>query len=230
MVLAQVNRAKMLGSSNPEWDADALLTAPHPFQFRLLLHVDENGKAKILKEVFTAKADAGADTMLLTDRKTAIAFRGEYPNGTIRRTSSANFPFMAPLALTGGTFMKPDDTITGTITQAYDDKTNPFVHAFHPQHDNVEFNNQKPSTLEDGASGVGDYESWSVTRKISLQFLESDPSNAAGEEWNRSVTGGLYDETVTGLIGQGKPITTRGIFRLTRVKDVKALHSGGVLD
>ena len=69
-----------------------------------------------------------------------------------------------------------------------------------------------------------------MTRKISLTFLESDPSNAAGEEWNRSVTGGLYDETVTGLIGQGKPIKTRGIFRLTKVNDVQSLHSGGVLE
>ena len=137
---------------------------------------------------------------------------------------------MAPLALTGGTFMKPDDTLTGTLAQAYDDKTNPFVHAFHPQHDNIEFNNQKPSKLDNGDEGVGEYESWSVARKISLTFLESDPSSAAGEEWNRSVTGGLYDETVTGLIGQGKPIKTRGIFRLTKVNDVKSLHSDGVLD
>lgn len=230
VVLAEVNRAKMMSSAEPEWDPDRLVPAPHPFQFRLLVHVDANRTARIVKEVFTAKASPEAATMLLADRDTAVAFRGEYPKGSITRTSSANFPFMSPLALYGGRFMAPGDTISGTFTQAYDDKTNPFVHAFHPQHDNVEFNNQKPTKLASGDEGRGEYESWSVTREISLTFADEDPTGAAGVEWNRSVTGGVYEETVSGLTGQGKPVKTRGIFRLMRVNDVDTLHAGGVLD
>jgi hypothetical protein len=230
VVLAQVNRAKTLSSAEPEWGSDNLFTAPHTFQFRLLVHVDEDGNANLLKQAFTAMEDPSDDkTYLLADRETAIAFRGEYPNGTIRRTSSANFPFMAPQPLTGGTFMVPENTISATFTQEYDDKTNPFVHAFHPQHDNVEFNNQKPSKLGDGDEGRGEYESWGVTREVSLTFVAEDP---VGEnvEWNRTVTGGIYEETVTGLTGQGKPIITRGAFRLTKVNDAKTIKSGGSLD
>ncbi len=230
VVLAQVNRAKTLSSAEPEWGSDNLFTAPHPFQFRLFVHVDGSRNVKILKEVYTAKATSESDTMLLTDRATAVAFRGEYPNGTIKRSSSANFPFMAPLALSGGEFMVADSVLSATYTQQYDDKTNPFVHSFHPQHDNLAFNNQKPSKLDSGDAGSGEYESWSVTREISLKFLSDDPSGAAGEEWNRTVTGGVYDETVSGLTGQGKPIKTRGIFRLTKVNDVSSIHSNGVLD
>ncbi|MBP5320865.1 MAG: hypothetical protein J6334_07735 [Kiritimatiellae bacterium] len=224
VALGEVNRAKMLGSSTPEWDPEALMTAPHPFQFRLIVHVADDGTTKILKQVFTAMKSAdAASSDLLTDRETAIAYRGLYPNGSIRRTASANFPFMEPLTLRGGEFMTADAILSATFTQAYDDKTNPFVHAFHPQHDNLAFNNKKPSRKASGDEGVGEYESWGVTREVSLKFLADDPSGAAGDNWNRTVTGGLYTERVSGLIGQGKPIITRGIFRLSKVNDTAEL-------
>lgn len=227
VVLGEVNRAKMLSSDDAvdgQWDSTRMLDAPHPFQFRLLVHVDGSRNAKILNEVFTAKATPESDTLLLTDRATAIAFRERYPGGTIRRTASANFPFMEPLALEGGTFMDGGDTLVATITQQYDDKANPFVHSFHPQHDNIAFNNQRPSKLGSGDEGRGEYESWGVTREISLAFDETDSTGAASPEmWNRTITGGTYEETVHGLTGQGKPIKTRGIFRLTKVNDIPTL-------
>ncbi|MBQ9431475.1 MAG: hypothetical protein IJU44_07980 [Kiritimatiellae bacterium] len=224
VVLGQVNRAKTLGSAQPEWDAEALMTAPHPFQFRLIVHVADDGTVNVLKEVFTAmKSPAASGSDLLTDRNTAIAYRGLYPNATIRRTASANYPFMKPLTLKGGDFMTAGAELSATFTQAYDDKTNPFVHAFHPQHDNLAFNNKKPSKKESGDEGYGEYESWGVTRTVTLKFLADDPSEAAGEHWNRTVTGGEYTERIQGLIGQGKPIITRGIFRLTKVNDAADL-------
>ena len=230
VVLGQVNRAKTLSSAEPPWVSTNLVTAPHPFQFRVLVHVDAEGNAKLLKQAFTAMKNAESDTYLLADRETAVAFRGAYPGGTITRTASANFPFMEPLALTGGAFAVAGVKLSATFTQAYDDKTNPFVHAFHPQHDNLEFNNQKPSKLGDGDEGRGEYESWGVTREISFTFAAEDPVGGANVEWNRTVVGGLYEETVSGLTGQGKPILTRGAFRLTKVNDARRIYSGGSLD
>ena len=64
---------------------------------------------------------------------------------------------------------------------------------------------------------------------FALYSATSSPVGA-NEEWNRTVTGGLYEETVSGLTGQGKPILTRGAFRLTKVNDVKTIKSGGSLD
>ena len=227
VVLGEVNRAKMLSSDDAvdgQWDSTRMLTAPHPFQFRLLVHVDGSRNAKILNEVFTAKATSDADTQLLANRDAAIAFRARYPNGTIRRSASANFPFMEPLALEGGAFMDGGATLSATYTQQYDDKTNPFVHSFHPQHDNIAFNNQRPSKLGSGDEGRGEYESWGVTREISLTFTSEDPTGAASADaWNRTITGGIYEETVHGLTGQGKPIKTRGAFRLTKVNDCPTL-------
>ena len=224
VVLDKVNRAKMFGSSTPEWDPNALMTAPHPFQFRLIVHVDAKGTVNVLKQVFTAKRTPDAEESdLLTDRDTAIAYRGLFPDATIRRTASANFPFMVPLTLTGGEFMAPDTTLSATFTQDYDDRTNPFVHSFHPQHDNTEFRNKTPYVMNSGDFGTGEYESWGVTRTISLKFLAEDPSNAAGQSWNRTVTGGEYSEAINGLNGQGKPILTKGIFRLSKVNDTPTL-------
>jgi len=227
VVLDKVNRAKMFGSSTPEWDPNALMTAPHPFQFRLIVHVAANGTANILKQVFTAKRTPDAEASdLLTDRDTAIAYRGLFPDATIRRTASANFPFMVPLTLTGGEFMAPDATLSASFTQSYDDRTNPFVHSFHPQHDNTEFRNRTPYLMGSGDLGTGEYESWGVTRTVSLRFLAEDPSNAADQNWNRTVTGGEYTEEINGLNGQGKPILTKGIFRLSRVNDTPTLTTG----
>ena len=225
VVLGEVSRARTYSGIDPAaWDHEEPITAPHPFQFRLIVHVDAMRNVKILKEVFSAKKNVESDTYLLTDRATAIAFRGLYPDGTIKRTSSANFPFMAPLALTGGEFMAPDATLTATLVQRYDDKTNPFVHSFHPQHDNIAFSNQRPSKMESGDEGYGEYESWGVTRDISLTFEATDSAGAASSDsWNRTVTGGIYEEKVYGLIGPQKPIVTRGVFRLSKVSDVAAL-------
>ena len=46
---------------------------------------------------------------------------------------------------------------------------------------------------------------------------------ASSDSWNRTVTGGTYEEKVYGLIGPEKPIVTRGVFRLSKVNDVAAL-------
>ena len=77
-----------------------------------------------------------------------------------------------------------------------------------------------------GDLGTGEYESWSVTRTISLKFLAEDPSDAAGQNWNRTTTGGEYAETIQGLNGQGKPILTKGIFRLSKVNGTATLTTG----
>jgi len=224
VVLDKVNRAKMFGSSTPEWEPNALMTAPHPFQFRLIVHVDASGNVKLLKQVFTAKRTPDAEESdLLTDRETAISYRGLYPDATISRTASANFPFMDPLPLAGGEFMGADATLSGTFTQEYDDRTNPFVHSFHPQHDNVEFRNKTPYDMPSGDLGKGEYESWGVTRTVTLKFLADDPLNATGQDWNRLVTGGEYSEEINGLNGQLKPILTKGIFRLSKVNDRASL-------
>lgn len=223
VVLNEVNRARMLSGVEGVWDPEALHPTGREFTFRLVLHVDAYGVTRLLKEVFAATAPQGSPNegnALLPSRQTAEDFLALNPGATIRRISSANFPFIEPLSLEGPGFAVADATLTGEITLPFDDRVNPFVHAFHPDHDNLEFRNSLRIEKTDGADGHGDYESWSVAREIGLTFAAGDPLGP-NVSWNLSETGGTYSEIVTGL--NKTEIRTAGIFRLAKVSDVDTL-------
>jgi hypothetical protein len=219
VVLDGVNRAQMRSGVSNVWDAAAIQSAQYPFTFRVIVHVDEYGVTRLMKEAFLASVPGEANT-LLASREAAINFRAQHADAEIRRISSANFPFVAPEILGGGSFATADAVLSGTILQTHDDKTNPFVHAYHPDHDNVEFRNGTMEQKDNGASGIGDYESWAVNRDLSFTFAGSDPVGA-NQQWNISVTGGTYDETITGL--NKTEIKTHGAFRLNKVSDVSRI-------
>lgn len=216
VVLDGVNRAQTRSGVSNVWDTAAIQTAYHPFTFRVILHVDEYGVTRLLKEVFLA-TDPVNGNYVLASRADAVNFRAQHPDAPIRRISSANFPFMAPVEITGGSFATADNQLEGSITQAHDDKTNPFVHAFHPDHDNVEFLNGTMYDKSNGATGMGDYEAWAVSRDISFTFAGNDPVGS-NPKWNISETGGMYEESITGL--SKTEIKTQGVFRLNKVSDV----------
>jgi hypothetical protein len=229
VALTGVNRARMLKSAASEWNADDIQNATQPFQFRLILHAADDGEVKLLKQAFIGtRMSDDATATVMTDRRTARAYRGAYPNATIRRTSSANFPFMEPLLFTDSlNFMKDGGVMTATFTQKGTAKDNPFYHQFHPNHDSLAFNNGKPVWKEDGADGTGDYETWSVTRTVTLKFQGGDPTGAADENWNRTVCGGIYREEIRGL--NRTPIIVEGAFRLNKTLETPTLYSGGVV-
>jgi len=219
VVLDGVNRAKTLSDTDLPWNPDVLQPAPRTFGFRVLLHVDEYGQTRLLKEIFQASVPQGlpnAGNTLLPSRHTARDFRAQNPTAVIRRISSANFPFMPPLNLEGGGFAVVDAELSGTVALSYTNRVNPFVHAFHPDHDNVEFLNNVLTKKEESTDGTGDYESWSVMRWVTFAFAASDPTGS-NPRWNVTETGGIYTETVTGL--NKTPIKTSGAFRLSKVSD-----------
>ncbi|MDD2598335.1 MAG: hypothetical protein PHO37_03795 [Kiritimatiellae bacterium] len=223
-VLDQVNRAKMLSSSIGDWDENLLQDAPHPFGFRVIVHVDGYGIHRLLKEVFVATLSG--TTTLLASRDTAVSFRAQNPAAAIRRISSANFPFFGEpqtLQVVSNGFAAAGGMLSCTFTQSYTNRVNPFVHAFHADHDNREIINNGSSLKDnDGSSGKGDYEFWSVARVVKLHFAASDPfgSNPA---WNVDVTGGIYEENVLGLNEPGNPILARGAFRLVKIADTPTI-------
>jgi hypothetical protein len=219
VVLDGVNRAQMRTGVSNVWDSAVIQPAPHPFTFRVILHVDEYGVIRLMKEAFIAVIpDVG--NSLLASRDAAIAFRTSYPDSAIRRISSANFPFMIPKEFSGGAFAVAGDLLSATVRQEHDDKTNPFVHAYHPDHDNLEFRNGSVTNKPNGADGIGDYESWAVSRDISFTFSGQDPVGF-NPKWNISVTGGAYQETINGL--NKTEIKTSGVFRLNKVSDVSRI-------
>lgn len=224
VVLSGVNRARMLTSApSTEWREEDIEDAEGDFTFRLIVHVGEDGRARLLKEVYTGSdTEDNSVAALLADRATAKEYRRVHPQARIRRTSSANFPFMTPQLLTGGEFAVGGAKLGVTLTQLYDDRTNPFVHRFHPQHDNIEFINGVPRKISETSPS---YESWTVVREIELEFLAADPTGG-NDDWNRTVVGGIYREHVRGL--NKTPIITEGAFRLTKVLDTPEVRQGVV--
>ena len=226
---AEITQVSQPSSSNP--------TNPLPvassFQFRILVHVDTNGQAKLLQKVLQMwqpgtyrtnesgikEVDQPGRFVLVTDDNlipnfTGAALRDEEP--VARRFSSAAFGFKSPIPMTGsGQFGTNGSQFTCNVVLDYDDPLNPFRHVYHPDHDN--WDARYAQKLPEGK------ESFTVTRTVQLQFTASDPDNLAIAGWGDNQLGGVYRETITGLHSQ--PLYLRGTFRLQQAARVSALNA-----
>jgi hypothetical protein len=107
------------------------------------------------------------------------------------------------------------NTVGCAITLTPATPTNPFLHRYHPDHDNLDGNYQ-PITNPALA------EVYTVTRQIQLQFTASDPGGQSAADYGYSSIGGIYQETVTGL--NKNPLFCSGTFHLVRVTDTPDLN------
>jgi hypothetical protein len=205
-----------------------------PLQFRLLVHVDDGGDARLLQKVLqmfkpgTLKPDPNGSSnnvvdqpgryVLVTDDALIPSFTGATLRDgqpVARRLSSPAFGFAQPVLFSGqGAFGSGD--FTCQVDLDYDDPLNPFKHRYHPDHDDLDDRFQ--SKLPEGV------ESFSVGRRIELQFTPQDPDNLTLAGWGDNRLGGLYREAVSGLHHQ--PIYVSGTFRLSRASTIGILNDG----
>lgn len=198
---------------------DAPTPTASEFQFRLLLHVDNAGQTRLLKEVTqmwqegTYKPDPNNSGLQVVDRPgrfvlltnealltryAGAALRNGQPVG--RRLSSAAFDFAGhALAMTGGF----GERLTTTINLPAHFPTNPFLHKYHPDHNNLE-------------------EAYALTRQITLTFTATDPSGLPSVSWGDTESGGVYREVITGV--HKHDIVVKGFFRLHRASLVPVLN------
>ena len=198
-------------------------------QFRLILHLDDGDPSvtHLLKEVMMMQVqttfttnDSGntiIDTpsryVLLTDDSKIpeyelVSMQGGKVVG--RRISSPVFAFSSPMALTG-TF---SNKLDGTISMDYDDPLNPFVHRYHPDHNNMD--ERYKDMLSEGK------ESFTFFRAITLEFTATDPEQLDLPNWGYDIIGGIYKEKISGV--HQNDIYVQGTFRLTKVSDVAKLN------
>jgi hypothetical protein len=205
-----------------------------PFQFRLLVHVDNDGTARLLQKVLemykngTLKPDPNNPTnniidqpghyVLVTDDSLIPQFTGATLSDSqpvARRLSTAAFGFSQPIPLVAnGAF--GSGRLTCQVNLDYDDRLNPFKHLYHPQHDNLDarFQNKLPEGVE----------SFTILRQIEMDFTAQDPDNLTLPGWGDDQLGGNYYETISGLSSQ--PLHISGTFRLTRVSTIGVLNDG----
>jgi hypothetical protein len=224
-----VGEAVINAVSQPAHPGDPI--APRPagseFSFRLIVHVDGGGIARLLQRVYLVRKpatmvpdpehegynviDQPARTVVVTDEALIPVIIG---SGAMegRRISSAAFAFDQPIPLSGGPF--GEGTLGGVVTLDYRDALNPFRHGYHPDHDNLD--ERFESTLPEGG------ESFTVTRQVAMEFTGIDPLGLDPPGWGEVEIGGSYRETFRGL--HRSAIETSGHFRLVRVVRAPALN------
>jgi hypothetical protein len=184
-------------------------TTARAFSLRSLLHVSDSGTASLLSRVYlgqlaTAPNDPGLCTAESLLKQDALA--------TAQRFTAAHMPLGQVIASGSGS-VAIGGSLTRTITVPYNDPTNPFVHSYHPDHDN------KNDRGEPVGAGV---ESPNMTRTCVFTFTSAPPSGSTVTNgWGSSVIGGTYEETMTGI--HKDPLILSGTFELRRVSEIGTL-------
>jgi hypothetical protein len=224
-----IGEAVINAVSQPAHPSDPMLTRPAGgnFQFRLIVHVDATGIARLLQNVFLVRkpptfkpdpenpgfnvVDQPAQAVAVTDESLIPQIVGD-AEIIGRRASSAAFSFTQPLVFAGGPFGA--GTLTNSVTLGYNDPLNPFKHVFHPDHNNLD--ERFEQTLPEGK------ESFTVTRALRLEFTTTDPLGLNPPGWGATELGGNYRETISGL--HRNAINVSGNFRLVRVLTTAVLN------
>jgi hypothetical protein len=201
---------------------------------RVLVHVDGNGTARLLKEVVQACKDnpateAACDQMvLLTDAADAAGLKGVARRGgelIPLRLSSASFDFAATTAdqtrgrlmtTTGG--FGPSGRVTTNLSLPMTHPTHPYRHAFHRDHDG-----QCGCAASDSAciALCAVRQNFDLTRDVEFLFDADDPAGDQRLDWRSRRLEGCYSETVKGM--HRLPLHAGGRFTLTRVSTVSTL-------
>ena len=208
-------------------------TTPTPtsrqFVQRFLIHVDAAGRATLLKDVIQMweegtykpsatvpgyqEVDQPGRYVLLTDKSRIGLYQGAATRDGASvgiRYSTVAYDFVGDaLELTGD--FGPDKTLGGTLVLEPQHPTNPFLHRYHPDHNNLDeqFLNYRE-------------EAYRVVREMQFVFAVEDPSPVASTGWGDSRVGGTFRESIVGL--HRNPIFVSGRFELRRVSAVTTLN------
>jgi len=104
--------------------------------------------------------------------------------------------------------------VSATIDLDYDDPLNPFLHRYHPDHDNL--NARYTQQLPPGV------ESFTIQRQVELTFTADPPDALPLAGWGDTQLGGQYRETITGV--HAEPIYIEGAFRLQKVSNISSIN------
>ncbi len=177
------------------------------FPLRYLIHVANDGTARVLSHVFMGPMAAAPHNFGLCRSEAGLKADAK---SAARRIVATHMPLDRALGTTGSFSIGGD--LACTIATPFDDPTNPFVHQYHPDHDNK----SGQTALQAGQ------ESYNVTREVSFTFTATPPGGGSATGWGSSVIGGTYGEVVSGLHKQNISLT--GTFELRRASELGTLN------
>ena len=192
------------------------------FGVRMIIHVDGSGVVRLLKEVIQLwiegtrvpdpetpgffTVDEPGHYVLVTKESLISSFDGAAlrdgePVGL--RVSTVGYDFPQEFLPMTGTFA-PGGTVSVGLVIDSQSPTNPFLHRYHPDHDNLDVR----------FAGFRE-EAYPVSRTISLELTPTDPLGIDRPGSNDSQVSGTYRETLSGL--HRNDIAVEGYFDLRRV-------------
>ncbi len=195
-----------------------LTSVPRPYPLRLIVHNPAHGPAVLLQRVFYGLD--GATNPIVASQESCLnrAFLSQ-----ARRISAAHLPWTETnrfWAFNGA--LGQATNLTTTVTLDYNDHaSNPFLHTYHPDHDNLDagFN----SVLPQGS------ESYAIQREITLTVAPPAADFGSTIAGGQTLSG-EYAETITliGLARSGgahdtREFHARGVFTLNRIASVPTL-------
>ena len=180
-------------------------TARNP-SLRMLLHVNDGGTARLLSQVFVGKLTDGSDGLCTKESGLSVADKA-----SASRLVAMHLPLDRVLDSGSGS-VALGQTLVRTVTIPFDDDTNPFVHRYHPDHNNKD---ARGFPLDPGV------ESYGITRTFSFEFTATPPAGVSAAGWGSTSLGGNYTEVIQGLHKQD--ITVSGTFVLRRASEVGTL-------
>lgn len=195
------------GVCSADVNTSELRPVAYPFEFTILIHLDEFGEYRLLTEVAFLANDSNAVVLATPSCDSAFCDSLEgalYVNGErqAQRISTPAFSFDGDLPLSGSF----DSMLNGIDLMPPDHPLNPFKHKFHPDSD---------------CDQAG--ECYEVTRAMVLAFEPVPPSGLSELDWGDSVLGGVFTEHVTGL--HRETITAQGRFRIERISQIGVLNT-----
>jgi len=193
-------------------------TTGRSFPLRVILHVDDSGTARLLSHVFMGKLAAAPNPIGLATLESALK---QDEKGKAQRFTAAHLPPDTVLGSGTGS-VALGQTLVRTLALPYNAPTNPYVHTYHPDHDNR-------NARFDGSVSAG-VESPDITRACSFAFTVTPPAGTSSQGWGSSVIGGNYTETIGGIrkAKMANSTTTNsvnvtGTFVLRRVSELGAI-------
>jgi hypothetical protein len=205
--------AQTLILSPAEVAAAAASGTARSYPLRVLIHVDAAGTARLLSQVFIGQLAAGASGLCVRESDLKADARH-----LATRLLAAHMPLDVDLMAQvdparGSGTVELGQTLERLVPLPFDANTNPFVHTYHPDHDN--------KTARMSPYGVAGAESYDVSRVCRFTFPAARPTSNANSAWGTSYLSGTYSETITGL--HKDPLTVTGTFELRRVNTISAI-------
>ena len=185
-------------------------TTPQPFPLLFLAHVDSAGNARLLSEAFVGKLTTTGNPVGICISESRVLGFSASDLKPVRYFASQMPTSITSILGTGA--MATGSTLSWVIPILFNDPTNPFVHNYHPDHDNL---NAKGEALTAGQ------ESFTINRNCQFTFTADPPDGNYVAGWGTTVLGGNYLESISGLHKQ--VLQVGGTFRMRRISEIASI-------